>query len=414
MKSYSIRIFPNKEQVKQLQKLSDIRMDVWNTLIDIQQKEYETNKRIHNKFNLINLLPNLKNTTKLDWKILNSKAIQTIATEVYGSYQSFFNLIKKDKNDRPPNKKEYNGFHTITFNQSGWIIQDSSNIIINKIPFKYKSQSDITNFNIKELRIKYKNNKWICDLIVVTTDKYKDELTIKAKVLSIDLGIKRLATGVDNNGNTLIIKNKSKQVNKYFSKQINKVKSKLSKKEKGSNNYNKLNKVKSKLYTKKNSQIKQALHIQSKKLVNMNYKTIVVGDLRVKSLMSTTGVNQKQPWMRKSFDESNVTMFMGFLKYKAQAKQLNVIKVDEKYTTQTNCLTGKLFQDKVELNDRLVKLDDSVIIDRDLNSAINILKRYYGNHIAFMTTPLDYSNVVMKYNLCNNNSSMEEITTFMW
>ena len=146
----------------------------------------------------------------------------------------------------------------------------------------------------------------------------------------------------------------------------------------------------------------------------MNYKTIVVGDLRVKSLMSTTGVNQKQPWMRKSFDESNITMFMGFLKYKAQAKQLNVIKVDEKYTTQTNCLTGKLFQDKVELNDRIVKLDDNVIIDRDLNSAINILKRYYGNHIAFMTTPLDYSNVVMKYNLCNNNSSMEEITTFMW
>ena len=108
MKTYTIRLFPSHEQISQLNMLSDIRMDIWNTLVDIQQKEYELNKRIFGKFDLINKLPLLKNTIKPEWKNLNSKAIQTIATEVSQSYQSFFSLIKKDKTVKPPKQKERN------------------------------------------------------------------------------------------------------------------------------------------------------------------------------------------------------------------------------------------------------------------------------------------------------------------
>ena len=54
----------------------------------------------------------------------------------------------------------------------------------------------------------------------------------------------------------------------------------------------------------------------------------------------------------------------------------------------------------------VVKLNDNVEIDRDLNSAINIMKRYYDNHLASMTEPLDYSNVIMNFNVCNNHSPL--------
>lgn len=402
MKTYTIRLFPSQEQILQLNKLSDIRMDVWNTLIYIQQKEYELNKKIFRKFDLINLLPNLKKTTKPEWKELNSKSIQTIATEVSQSYQSFFTLINKDKTARPPKQKELGQYHTLTFNQSGWIFRDDK-IIINQIPFNYKTNlTNISDLNIKEIRIKYVNNKWLCDIVVNNENEYLDEKLVKTKVLSIDLGLKNLGTGVDNKGDVIILKNKSRKINQYFSKQIDKVKSKLSKKEKGSKNYNKLNQVKKKLYSKKNSQIKQTLHIQSKKLVNMNYKTIVVGELTIKSLMNTEGVNKNKKGIRKSFSESNIDMFLQFLKYKSQNNLIDVIKIDEKYTTQLNSLTGKMFKEKVELKDRIVKLNDNVEIDRDLNSAINIMKRYYDNHLASMTKPLDFSNVIMNFNFCNN------------
>ena len=404
MKTYTIRLFPSQEQISQLNKLSDIRMDVWNTLIDIQQKEYELTKKIYRKFDLINLLPGLKNTIKPEWKELNAKAIQTIATEVSQSYQSFFTLIKKDKSARPPKQKELDNYHTLTFNQSGWIFGNEK-ITINKIPFDYKSNlTNITDLNIKEIRVKNKNDKWLCDIVVNDKNEYQDEKLVKTKVLSIDLGLKNLGTGVDNKGDVIILKNKSKKINQYFFKQINKVKSKLSKKEKGSKSFNKLNKVKKKLYSKKNSQIKQTLHIQSKKLVNMNYKTIVVGELTIKTLISTEGVNKNKKGIRKSFNESNIDMFLQFLSYKSQHKQCDLIKINERHTTQLNSLTGRMFKEKVELKDRVVKLNDRVEIDRDLNSAINIMKRYYDNHLASMTEPLDYSNVIMNFNVYNNQS----------
>jgi len=99
-------------------------------------------------------------------------------------------------------------------------------------------------------------------------------------------------------------------------------------------------------------------------------------------------------------------MFLQFLQYKSQVKQSDLIKIDERNTTQLNCLTGKLFKNRVELNDREVKLNDNVVIDRDLNSAINIMKRYYSNHLASMTEPLDYTSVINKFNLINKPSQL--------
>ena len=131
----------------------------------------------------------------------------------------------------------------------------------------------------------------------------------------------------------------------------------------------------------------------------MNYNTIVVGDLSVKNLMSTEGINENKKGIRKSFHKSNINMFLQFLGYKCQANNINLTKIDEKWTTQINCLTGKIFKDKILLTDRTVQLSDTIIIDRDLNSAINILDRWFSYHIASMNEPLDLSKVLAKFNI---------------
>ncbi len=398
-KSYSIRLFPTKEQIDELNELSSIRNDIWNKLLEIEENECKTKKSIINKFGLNNLLPELKEKYP-EWKKLNSKAIQTISTELFGSYRSFFNLIKKDKNARPPGKIENNEhFHTIVWNQFGWIFKEDNILTINKIDFRYKSKVDIKELNIKEIKIKYIRNKWLCDIVVEEEIKYEDRLNIKTKVIAIDLGLSKLGTGVDNSGEVVILKNNSRKINDYYQKQISKIQNKRSKTKKGSKRNKRLKKVLNKCYHKKNEQIKQTLHIQSKKLANMNYNTIVVGDLTVKNLMSKEGANKIKKGIRKSFHKSNITMFLQFLAYKCQSKNINLTKIDEKWTTQLNCLTGKVFKERIELNDREVKLSDTIIIDRDINSAINILKRWFGNHIASMNEPLDVSNVLEKYNL---------------
>lgn len=157
------------------------------------------------------------------------------------------------------------------------------------------------------------------------------------ELCDMDLGIKNLCNGVDNLGNVVTIPNKAKKINCYFRKQISKVQSKMDKCVKGSNKHEKLKKVKKKLYKRKDAQIKQTLHIQSKKLVNMNYKTIVVGDLSVKKLMEK-GSNKLTKTSR-SFSESAIATFMEFLTYKCQARNTEVETINEKWTTQQNCLT---------------------------------------------------------------------------
>jgi len=402
MKTYTIRLFPTEEQIQSINELSLIRNELWNKLIDIEQCEYKTNNKIIHNYGLdkeITKLRKLSNLSKL-----NSKACQRISKEIYSGYQSFFKLIKKDKTAKPPNKiLNVEKFHTIVFNQSGWVFINDETIKINKIPLRFKSNIfNINELNVKELRIKYVNNKWLCDIIVEDKIKYKDVIETNNKILAIDLGLKTLGTCIDNKGNQLVIINKAKKINKYYQKQIANVQNKLSKKDKGSRKYKKLRTTLNKLYTKKNKQVKQTLHTQSKQLLSMNYKTIVIGDLSVKKLMK----NEKNKYTKvsKSFHNSNITTFVDMVKYKSYQYNTDIVKINEQYTTQTNCLTGKLFKSKVELSDRTVMLNDSVEIDRDLNAAINILNRYFNNHLASMTEPLDLSNVIHKFNLMNKSS----------
>ncbi len=95
-------------------------------------------------------------------------------------------------------------------------------------------------------------------------------------------------------------------------------------------------------------------------------------------------------------------MFVDFLTYKAEERGINVLKVNETNTTQLNCLTGKLFSEKVELKDREVELEKGLVIDRDLNSAINIYERYINTHLASLAMPLDKTNVLMENNLARD------------
>ena len=70
-----------------------------------------------------------------------------------------------------------------------------------------------------------------------------------------------------------------------------------------------------------------------------------------------------------------MSRFKGLISYKAQINGIKVIKVDQSYTSQTNCLTSKKTL-KSDLNIRQVQIEKNFIVDRDLNSTINIAKKY--------------------------------------
>lgn len=344
------------------------------------------------------------------WKNLQAKAIQRVITELDGGYKSFFRLVKKDHTARPPKKREAKDgrFSTITYNQSGWSFKKNGTVEINGIPFEYSATHLplIQSMDIKELRLKMRNGKWLCDVCTEEERAFSD-ITTNNKVLAIDLGLDKLGTGIGSDGKVVVLPNKARKISKYYAVIINEIKSKQSKTNIRSRRWCKLQKRKKFFYEKKNAQVKQTLHTQSKKLVCMDYDIIVVGDLNVKRLMQNTDSKLKK--MSRSFGQSNVSMFLSFLKYKAEGKNKHVVKTDERQTTQLNSLTDKLFKEKVELKDREVNLTSDIRIDRDLNSALNIYRRWHSNHIAAVAPPLEsfLSGVLDKNNLFVKKPQLE-------
>lgn len=400
-RTYTARIFPTTEQEQQLKYLIFLRNVLWNLLLEKKNHEYFHNKKNLSEFDLINLLPAIKNQYP-ELKKFHSKAAQALARQLGSSFRSFFALLKvKGESPKPPKTINLFKSTSLTFNQSGWKI-NSQSIKLFGIEGSLSFKSNIANLSdlkVKEFRVKRIKNKWLCDFVA----EYPDVVGTNPsnKILAMDLGLKSLATGIDNFGKVIVLPNKAKKISKYFEKQIAKVSSKIDVKRKYSKRQRRLRKIRSKLYNKKNAQVKQTLHIQSKQLVNMNYHTIVLGDLSVKQLMQKENNNKKG--VRKSFHQSAIDTFRQFLTYKCIEKT-NVINLDERNTTQLNCLTNEKFDKKIELQDRIVQLSDDIIIDRDLNSAINIYNRYQRNHLAALTPPLDLSNVLKQNNLFKKTS----------
>ena len=354
-RTYNVRLFPTAQEKEQFQQLSLVRNMLWNELVNIEQCAFDNHSFV-SEFDLNNRLPELKQRFP-HFKTLNSKACQRIAKEVYSSYRSFFALVKKDKTARPPKKvDDVNEYHTVVFNQSGWKFVNEDTLRLNGINVKYKGRTDINFMSLtaKEVKLKQRNGKWLLDICVETEVPEPERITCENKVLAIDLGLKNLVHGVDNLGNVVVLKNKARRINRYFGKNISSIKTKMSTKVKHSHRWEHLNSVRKRLCSRRNAQIKDTLHIQSKTLADMNYKTIVVGDLSVKQLMSTTGTNKRKKNIRKSFHESAIERFVKMLTYKCLTRHNEVITLSERRTTQTNSLTGKLFKKNVELGDRVI------------------------------------------------------------
>ena len=63
--------------------------------------------------------------------------------------------------------------------------------------------------------------------------------------------------------------------------------------------------------------------------------------------------------------------FATFLEYKAKLEGKRVVKIDERLTTQVCCCCGKIT--KRALSDRIIDCNCGNRMNRDLNSAINIM-----------------------------------------
>lgn len=140
---------------------------------------------------------------------------------------------------------------------------------------------------------------------------------------------------------------------------------KLSRKKKGSSNWNKQRIRVAKIQEKVANQRKNFLHHKSKELV-MTYDAVVIEDLDMKGMSQALKFG-------KSVSDNGWGMFTSFLKYKLNAQGKRLVKIDKWFPSTKTCSSCGNTQ-PMPMNLRSYICMCGLHLDRDVNAAINIKK----------------------------------------
>ena len=366
LKAIKIRIYPDSVQKEFISKQLGCCRLIYNKLLDYKKTQYKEYKQNTSLSQLGKYLTNLKKQD--EYLFLNDVYAMCLAQtmqDLLKAYDNFFKLHKgypkfKSKKDTKQScrftnlifrgKKKING-NRIT------LIKQLTNIL-----FKCSRKEEIyLNHNEKYIHsvtlTKTSTEKYYLSILIDYNIIQKEKLDT---VIGLDLGIKDFI--VDSNGNRY----ENKHFYKNQEKKLKKLQRQLSKKQKGSNNRNKLKIKLAKVHEKISNQRNTYLHQITSKLVNEN-QIICIEDLNVKGMMS----NHK---LAKSIQELSLYEFRRQLEYKCKWYGRQLIVIDRFYPSSKTCHNcGHIYKD-LKLSEReWICPHCGKLIDRDYNASLNIL-----------------------------------------
>ena len=385
-----IRIYPTEEQESVIWVISDFVRRVYNFALADKQDTWHNEKRPVKYLEQQNKLPEFKKNNP-EFKVVYSKVYQSILKKLDSAYRSTITKWKKgDYTAELPKFKSHKYILTIPYNESGFKIKDG------KITFShYVNDTQLTfdiggiadGLKIKQVEISNDNPYKARGKFYVTIT-YEEDVKIpfvdNGKIDAIDLGITKIVTSVNTEGEFFEVK--TPRPDQYWNPKIDAAKSRrdhclgCKKGQKKSKKYRHIAKAVSKMSRKKRNQIKDFQHKLSRKIVDKTTaNTIIVGDLSVQQMAQPKIKDGKKQKKNKGLNRStqglgNLSRFPQLLTYKADLVGKKVIRVDERNTSRACCCCGKL-HDMPEWK-RVMSCDCGNVIDRDRNSAINIMVRY--------------------------------------
>lgn len=321
-----------------------------------------------------NDLPTLKQKFP-EYKWVYSKVLQHTLRILDADYKSFFALNKKgDKDARPPKFKSKKEFITMIYNQSGYKCGKGFIELSHKHPLGTKLWFKIpNNFLFKKTYqvsiFKDKKDYYLSVIYEKEEIKFKDNGIIQA----FDLGLMK-QTAVNIYGQ--FVEHTNKRPDRYWQKPKEQLQSRIDHCKKYSRKWYKLKKSFNYCSTKSANQLKDSQHKLSRKIVdNTKAKTIIVGDLNTKKMSQTSNSKARS---RSLQNTGSISRLVGFLTYKSKIIGKRIIEINERNTSKTCCVCG--VKKDMPLEQRQYICDCGNNIDRDKNSAVNIMLRYLSNN----------------------------------
>ena len=339
-----------------------------------------------------------------NYKLLNSNVAQQILKEVDKSFKTFFaitNLIKKGKYDfrsvRLPSylpKKSYFDLiiGQIRIKKDGTLdvpLSPTFKQVHGKISIKVPK--NLLDKKSKSIRIRPKDNaRFFVVHYTYEIEKYEGKLN-KNNVLAIDLGVNNLCSCVSNTGDTFIVDGKKlKSHNKWANDEfirLEKIRIKQ--------NIKTPTKKQKKILAKRSRQINDYYNKTTKIIIDYcetnDIGTLVVGYSKVSNLQRCGRVNRISNLQEKKYPDKfrNLQMreFKSKLEHKCKIYDIDFVKQEESYTSKSDFCSNDILPDiNVEnikdyefkgerISRGQYKSSTDVILNADINAALNILKK---------------------------------------
>ena len=382
-KTFRFRIFPNKEQEVLLNKHFGCTRFVYNHFLNERKEQYQADKKSDNYYAQAKTLTELKKQEDTKWlKEVNSQTLQFALRSLDTAYVNFFR-----GNAQFPKFKSRKHKNTFTVPQFGKL--ENNKIIIPKFKdsIKVKLHREV-NGKIGKMNItKTPTGKYY---VSIFTEQEVEELPKTNKQVGIDLGLKDFLITSDNK------KFKNNRYTKKYARELKKAQQHLSRKQKGSNGFEKQKLKVAKIHEKIASCRLDTLHKVSKELVE-SYDLISVEDLNVKGMIK----NHK---LSKHIADASWGNFVTLLQYKCDWYGKELVKVNRFYPSSKTCGDCGWINQDLKLSDREWTCQScGVLHDRDVNASRNILKE----GLKIFGQGLSNTKVERKSDVSNNAHSMK-------
>ena len=353
-RTYKFRIYPNEEQKQKLSVYFGNVRFIYNYFLNERKEQYASTGKSDSYYVQQHKLTLLKQQE--EYSFLNQTAcitLQASLRNLENAYTRFF--TKKSCFPKFHKKKSRQSF---TSTQNLKFKGDRICFVGFKEGIKCKIHRQVEGKMNQLSIVKYPSGKYYVN---ISCEVDIEERQNEFNEVGIDLGIKTLL--VTSSGEKF---NNPKFISKY-EKQLAKAQQHLSRKKKGSNNYEnqriKVAKIQEKITNCRQDNLHKITYLLTHK-----YSDIYLEDLNVKGM-------QQSHHLAKSIVDCSRYSFINMLQYKGEWYGCKIHQINRWYPSSKTCSNCNFIVDSLPLN---VREWDCPIChthhDRDINAAINILK----------------------------------------
>ena len=359
IKTFKYRLFTNANQERELSACLETHRRLYNFCLDGMQLCWET-AGSHWSYYEQSAWFKVSRKTNQYFAKLNFGSAQQTLRKLEKTYKKFFTDLKAGRKNGGPRFKGHDRFNSFSYslagNGGGCKIVNGKLRLQNIGTIRVRRHRELPDGKIKDCTILREGNNWFaCFSIEIE----KPEPTASNEAVGIDVGLKEFVTTSDGEslGDSRVLESQLKELRRRSRK--------LSRAKRGSATRKKTKKRVTTLHAKVRNSRRDMHHKVARYLVD-RYGNIAAESLSVKGMIKNRRLSRR-------ISDAGWYSFITILSSKAEEAGCTLILVNPKNTSQECSGCGEIVRKSLAV--RTHRCSCGLVLDRDVNAAVNILGR---------------------------------------